>query len=221
LGSFIWDEIKPMINYPVLMIDFPNRKGGDKVNLKLNINDYSDLIIEKIKNWNKEKIVVITHSIGGLVGLKVAEYFGNRIVGFIGIGSAIPANGGSFVSCLPFPKNILMSLLLRIVGTKPPKSAIIKSLCNDITSEQTEQIVENFTPEATSLYVDKSNSKIPNTKTLYVKLSKDNAFPISSQDKMVQNLNAQQINILDSGHLPMLSVPEQLSEILNKFVDAC
>lgn len=39
------------------------------------------------------------------------------------------------------------------------------------------------------------------------------------QDKMIRNLNAQKAVTLDSGHLPMISKPKELSEILNNFVN--
>ncbi|MEX2639904.1 MAG: alpha/beta hydrolase [Balneolales bacterium] len=219
LGSFIWNELKPLLNYPALFVDFPNRNDPDKVNSGLSLTDYSDSVINQTEAWGKKNIILVCHSIGGIAALKVAEHFGSRITGFIAISAVIPDRNQAFVSCLPFPKKIIMSLLIRMAGTKPPRSAIVQGLCNDLSSEQTQRVIRSFTPEAKSLYLEKCSCGIPNANTLYIKLSKDKEFPVSLQDKMVKNLKAQTVNTLESGHLPMMSVPQQLSAIINDFID--
>jgi len=217
LGGFIWDEVKSELDFPAFAIDFPNRNQGDKINQHLSFEDYSKAIIKQIKKWKLEKIILVTHSIGGCVGLKVAEYFGERIFGFVGIASAIPSNGNSFLSCLPFPQKFILPLLLNIAGTKPPKSAIETGLCNDLSDRQKKRVVENFTPESKSLYTQKCAAKIPDCERLYIKLIQDKEFLLSMQDKMAVNLKTKNIAALQSGHLPMLSQPKELAKILNGF----
>lgn len=64
----------PKLNLPSLAVGFSNRDKADDANAKLSFDDYAGSIIEQIKKWNVEKILIVTHSIGGCVGLKVAEY---------------------------------------------------------------------------------------------------------------------------------------------------
>ncbi len=221
LGKFIWNEIEPNLNYSFLMIEFPSRNADDKASFKLIFEDYVVKAISETQNFNKEKLIIVTHSIGGLVGLRIAEHFKAKTIGFAGIGSAIPKNGNSFVSCLPFPQKFIVPLIMKMAGTKPPKSAIESGLCNDLNPSQTKMVVENFTAESKSLYTEKSKTKIPDIKKLYVELTNDKEFPISVQKKMAENLNCKNIVKLESGHLPMLSVPEKLSGILNEFINDC
>ena len=217
LGSFIWDKIKTKLNLQSFAVDFPNRNKGDKANLQLSFEDYVSSIIMQIAHSNFDKLIIVTHSIGGCVGLKVAEYFGNRVVGFVGVGSAIPSNGGSFISCLPFPQKVIMPIVLKIAGSKPPQKAIEEGYGNDLNNEQKKLVVENFTTESRSLYLDKCNAKIPTSSRLYIKLTNDKEFPISMQDKMIKNLETQNIATINCGHLPMLSQPEELARIVNDF----
>ena len=49
--------------------------------------------------------------------------------------------------------------------------------------------------------------------------NKDKGLSVQLQDKMIKNLNAQKVVELDSGHLPMISQPKELSEILNNFIN--
>lgn len=219
LGSFIWDDLIPLIKNPVLTIEFPNRGVDDKANVNQTFDDYKNSAIEQIVKWNMDNFVIVTHSIGGCVGLSLTDYFAQKVVGFVGISSALPTNGNSFISCLPFPQSLLMPLILKLFGTKPPQKAIEQTLCNDLTSEQTSEVVKLFTPEAKLLYTTKVNYKNLDLMTLYVKLTNDKGFPVQLQDKMIKNLNAKKIVILESGHLPMLSKPKELSEILNNFIN--
>ncbi|HET6557566.1 MAG TPA: alpha/beta hydrolase [Prolixibacteraceae bacterium] len=219
LGSFIWDDLKPYIKNPVLTIEFPNREVGDKANNNLTFDDYKKSAVEQIEKWGIDNFIIVTHSIGGCVGLSLTAYFAEKVVGFVAISSAVPTNGNSFISCLPFPQSLLMPLILNLFGTKPPQKVIEQTLCNDLTSELTSEIVKRFTPEAKLLYTTKVNYTNPEIKNLYIKLTNDKGFSVQLQDKMIKNLTAQKVVTLDSGHLPMISKPKELSEILNGFIN--
>lgn len=219
LGSFIWDDLKPLIKNPVLTIEFPNREVGGKANNNLTFDDYNKFAIEQIEKWGIDNFVIVTHSIGGCIGLSLTDYFAKKVVGFVGVSSAIPTSGNSFISCLPFPQSLLMPLILNLFGTKPPQKAIEQTLCNDLTSEQATEIVKRFTPEAKLLYTTKVDYKNLDIKTLYIKLNNDKGFPVQLQVKMIKNLTTQKVVTLDSGHLPMISKPKELSEILNDFIN--
>ena len=219
LGSFIWDDLKPLIKNPVLTIEFPNREVGDKANINLTYDAYKKSAIGQIEKWNIDNFVIVTHSIGGCIGLSLTDYFAKKVVGLVGISSAVPTNGNSFISCLPFIQSLLMPLILNFLGTKPPQKVIEQTLCNDLTFEQTSEIVKRFTPEAKLLYTTRVTYQNIEKRTLYIKLNNDKAFPGQIQDKMIKHLNTQKIVTLDSGHLPMISKPKELSEILNNFIN--
>lgn len=219
LGSYIWDEMIPHLDIASIAVDFPNRNGGNKANAGLNLNDYTNAVLDRIENWNKENIILVTHSISGVVGLSVAKKLEHRLAGFVAIGASIPKNGGSFLSSLPLPQHLIMWSAITLAGTKPPVSAIRLGLCNDLTKEQADKVVENFTPESKRLYTQKSHAGIPSVKTMYIKLSLDNEFPLGVQNQFARNLNTSQIVELESGHLPMLSVPGLLAATINNFVE--
>lgn len=58
-----------------------------------------------------------------------------------------------------------------------------------------------------------------NKKPCFDILNEDKTFSVQIQNKMIKNLNAQKVAALDSGHLPMISKPKELSEILNNFIN--
>jgi pimeloyl-ACP methyl ester carboxylesterase len=220
LNSSIWNDLKQKIDNPVLSIDFPNRKSKGNLNAKLSFDDYLKTVATEINSWKKDNFIIVAHSIGACVGLKVAEQFKKNLKGFVAIGSVVPKSGQSFISSLPFPQKLLLPILLSLFGTKPPKKSIETELCNDLTPEETSKIVNEFTAEAKALYTTKVNFDLPNTKRLYIKLENDKSMPAVFQEKMAKNLKTTNIETINSGHLPMLSHSDELKNILVGFIDS-
>lgn len=218
LNSSIWNETIQEINIPSLAIDFSKIKTDGKAVDILTFDNYVDGTIQQIKEWKKDHFIIVAHSIGACVGLKIAGHFKNELKGFVAVGAVISKNGNSFISTLPFPQRLLMPVILRVFGTKPPRKSIESELCNDLTAEQTLKIVNEFTPESKALYTTKIYFDLPDTKRLYIKLKNDKSMPVSFQDQMAENLKSDKVIILDSGHLPMMSKPKQLASILSEFL---
>jgi len=220
LGSFIWDELKPHLLHRVLMLDFPNRiNRGGIATTHLHLGDYAGLLIKRIEKWNQKRFIIVAHSAGACVGMKVAQHFGSRVQGFVAISAPIPINGGSFISCFPFPKNILNGLLIRFMGTRPPNSLIVRRLCQDLSPEKTKKVLTAYTAESKALFLERTNAKLFNMATLYIQTTRDKIFSKEFQEKMANNMMAQEIVSMKTGHLPMLTMPQKLAEILNEFIE--
>jgi len=218
LNQGIWSEVATDFEYPSLFIDFPQRDGLYASRKELALADYVHHIRQQIDTWGVRRIVLVAHSLGGIPALQVADALSDRLSGFVAVGAAIPRKGGSFLSVLPFPKRILMSIILRKLGTRPPESAIRSGLCNDLTEAQASQVVQSFAPESIRVYTDPIDVTPPPVPKLYVQLSKDKEFGSSVQQKMIANLMPEHIRTLDSGHLPMLSDPKGLRDVLDQFL---
>jgi pimeloyl-ACP methyl ester carboxylesterase len=218
LGGYIWDELKPLLTLPSLAIEFPNRKPSEVSNSNLSLVNYIQSTIDQIEKVDFENIIIITHSIGGVVGLKVVEYFGDKVIVFIAITSSVPKNGGSFVSSLPLPQKLILPVIMTLAGTKPPDSEITKGMCSDLSLEQRTKVISNFTPEAKSLYFTKIIYPQLDYPKLYIKTTKDKEFSIDMQNQFAQNLGTQNIQTIDCGHLPMISNTPELANIINQFI---
>lgn len=214
LGAFIWQDMK--LDWQVLRINFQNR-GNGPANTGLRYEDYVEEVVQQIDNWTVDQIVIVGHSIGGCIALNVAARYPGRVIGFIGIAAAIPAKGGSFVSCLPPVKRWLTPIMMRLFGTKPPNAVIKNSLCNGLDDEQSEKIVARFTYESRELYTQDCDAKIPKIPKLYIATTDDSELSQGVQKQMIKNLKAKEIAKLESGHLPMLQEPFKLSQIINDF----
>jgi pimeloyl-ACP methyl ester carboxylesterase len=218
LGGWIWESSAPMLETPSLLTDFPARDGTAGERRSLTLADYAGYVHRQVSDWTVKRVVLVVHSLGGVVGLKVAAQLGTRLAGFVGVGAAIPSAGGSFVSALPVPKRVMLSTMMRLAGTKPPESAIRNGLCSDLSTAQADEVVDRFAPESRRVYLDRSDAPIPAVPRMYVRLTEDKELPPSLQDSMIANLAADNVTDIASGHLPMIAKPKELARVLDDFV---
>ncbi|MFC4779130.1 alpha/beta fold hydrolase [Paenibacillus sp. GCM10023252] len=216
LGTGIWEGVVQRLNRPYLLIEPPIRRGLNDTQAELTLQEYVSDMKQQVVNWGLRKIILVAHSLGGVLALRLADELSEQLAGFVAVGAAIPKDGGSFLSTLPFPKRLIVSAIMRKMGTKPPESAIRTELCNDLTAEQAAAIVRDFVPESIRVYTDRTESAVPaaDVPKLYVKLSKDKAFPPSQQDRMIKHLDPHEVTTIDAGHLPMISQPAELVQAI-------
>lgn len=218
LESRIWEQVAAGLKTPFLLVDFPQRQGAKALREGLTLQDYTTYIKQQIEAWEVKRFVIVAHSIGGVLALKIANEVSDRLAGFVAIGATIPKQGGSFLSVFPFAKRMLLSALLRAFGTQPPESAIRNGLCNDLSPEQATEVVRSFVPESVRIYTDRVEVPVPNVSKLYLKLANDKELHPSQQDRMISNLAPHDIKILETGHLPMLSKPNEVRLALESFL---
>lgn len=218
LNGTIWEQVASGMSVPSLNAEYPYRDGGQDVRKTLGLRAYSSHLVDQIEAWHVKRVVLVAHSLGGVVALQAAEALGERVAGFIGVGAIIPSGGGSFLSALPAPQRMVMRVAMRLLGTQPPESAIRQGLCSDLTAEQATAVVNGFVPEGVRVYLDRLEAEIPAAARMYVKLDNDRELSPALQDKMAANLGATRIERVASGHLPMLSKPAELRRLLETFV---
>jgi pimeloyl-ACP methyl ester carboxylesterase len=218
LGTWIWNDLSHSIDTPCLFLDYPGRNPDSKSNKGLTIHDYSDFLSTKINNWHCDKIIIIAHSIGGVIALDTLKKLTPKLIGFVAISASIPNNGESFLSSFPLIGKILMKCIFRILGTRPPELVIKKGLCNDLSMEIADEVFSRFTPESLRIYEQKITYNLPDIPKLYIKLTNDAAYGIQLQEKAIEHLKPKTVIELNSGHLPMISKPDDIAKIINEFI---
>jgi Predicted hydrolases or acyltransferases (alpha/beta hydrolase superfamily) len=218
LEGRIWRKVTEGMEHPCLPLEYPLRKEAFASRSRLSLEDYAAHLKKQIDAWEIPNIILVAHSLGGVLAQRLASELSDRLTGIVAVGAVIPTNGGSFVSALPLPQRLLMPVILRTMGTKPPESAIRSGLCSDLSPEQAADIVNGFIPEAVRVYSDRIRAAVPDVPKLYVKLTNDKELSPSLQDKMIANFAPQSVRRLESGHLPMISNPAGLRSILESFL---
>lgn len=218
LDGLVWNKVVEGFDHPCLFVEYPLRNSSFDSRRGLSLEDYATHMKRQVDEWGTHKIVIVAHSLGGILAHKLASGLTDRLVGIVAVGAAIPKNGGSFLSIFPLPQQLIMSVILRTLGTKPPEAAIRTGLCNDLSQDQATKIAKGFIPEAVRVYTDRINVSVPDVPKLYVKLTNDKQLSPSLQDKMISNFFPHSVQSLETGHLPMISNPGGLRSILENFL---
>lgn len=218
LEGLVWSKVVEEFEHPCILAEFPQRNGSVKSRSGLSLEDYVTHMKKQVDGWGTHKVVIVAHSLGGVLALKLASLLTDRLAGIVAVGAAIPKRGGSFFirfTFSPAGHYVHHSAYRR---HKTPESSIRLGLCNDLLPDQATEIVGGFIPESRRVYTDRINVPVPDVPKLFVKLTKDNELSSSLQDKMISNFAPQAVRSLDTGHLPMISNPEGLRSILVDFV---
>lgn len=220
LGAWIWDDVLENIAYRALAIDFPGRGiHADVPTKKLSLSKYVESVYTDLKQLRSRKIIIVAHSISGILGLELVNQLQDRLVGFIALGAVFPKADGSFISSMPRMNGIILRIMLSLAGTKPPNSAIESSLCVGLDKRHSQEVINRFIPESKKLYTDKVQKRLSIPHSLYVNLTQDRELTNKIQQQMMENLRPDQIVDLKSGHLPMLSKPSELARIVNNYAE--
>lgn len=219
LDSFIWDRLIDSLSAPCLAVRFPKRQYPAKETEVLSLQEYINDLSRQIEVFEAREFILVTHSIGTCLGLPSTSMFCSRLKGFVSIAGSVPPSGQSFLKTLSFSQRILMPLLLKAFGTRPPNRTIEKELCHDLDEAITAQILQTFTPESRKIYTDPILYSIPECRRMYIQTTEDRSIPASLQNQMAQELKAHQTVKVPGGHLAMLSQVKALSTILADWLE--
>lgn len=221
LGSWIWDDMLKNLAYPALAIDFLGRGAHVDISTKgLSLSQYVASILHDIQMVQSKNIILVAHSISGILAIEIANQLHDRLVGLVAIGAVFPQEKGSYVSSMPWVNGMILRLILHLAGTQPPDSAIRKTLCIDLSNQYAQEVIHRFIPESKKLYTDQVQTQFSFPHSLYVNLKQDQELTEKIQQQMVINLSPDQVLDLNTGHLPMLSRPKELARILNDYTDS-
>jgi len=79
-------EAEPMLPFSLLAIDLPGFGRSSKpANYSYTMNDHADICLAVLAKFSHPRVHVVAHSMGGAVGLLLAERLGDRLVSFVNV----------------------------------------------------------------------------------------------------------------------------------------
>lgn len=164
----------------------------------------------------------------GVTGQKLCQWLGaevrrlapERVIGILGVCATVPPPGGSFITVMPLPNHWMLSIAMRLAGTRPPDSAIRKSLAHRLDEQTVDRLITDFTPEPQAYYRERIGEQAGKGTRGHVITSDDHELPVALQRRFAANLGAQWQHELPTGYLSMLETPDALSRTISRFLSA-
>ncbi|MGP6174572.1 alpha/beta fold hydrolase [Corynebacterium sp. A21] len=210
LPAWIWEDTRQLLSPGESAVaPRPTRKNPI-------LRDYARTALAAAP-W--ESFAVVAHSAGGVVAAELLRLAPERVSSLLAVSAVVPAPGDSFIGSMPIPHRYFLSLVMRLMGTKPPDKAIAKTLSNRLDPATSARIQAEFTPESPHFYRDRmADFSIPQHRG-YLHTSEDAEFPLQLQQRFAGRLQPNYTNTLATGHLPMLEDPQGTAQAIEAFLN--
>ena len=218
-GAWCWNKVIPLLEkqgHKVIAPDLPGH-GKDKTPVKeVSLSSYTDCIC-KILDAMEEPVILVGHSMGGLIMSQVAEYRPDKIKMLIYVAAFVLKNGESI---LPFIRKDAESLLIHNIDFSKDMSSIglkedaIKEVfygdCSDEDISRAKSLIapQSFAPIKARLNI--TNEKFELIPKIYIECLEDKAISNTMQRKMYAEFSWQYVFTMDSSHSPFFSSPKAL-----------
>jgi len=218
-GSWCWDKVVPLLQKKGHKVEAPDLPGHgkDKTPIReVSLQAYADRVC-KILDAQSEPVILLGHSMGGIVISQTAEYRPEKIKTLVYLTAFLLQNGefllqvaGGDTEALVLP-NLVMAEDQSFATVK--EEAIKQVFYGDCSDEDVARAKKLLVPQAAAPFgtpiniTEKNFGRIPR---VYIECLRDKAISPSVQKKMYNTLPCRKVVTLDTSHSPFFSAPEAL-----------
>lgn len=223
-GSFFWENIKDALiekGHKAKLVDLPGSYGNEQAIDKVTLENY---VIETIKVINEfdEKVILVGHSLAGIIISDVAEKISKKIEKLIYVTAPLLKDGESLIELMQSDKQGQM--LPRVVFSEDMSyGSVDEDTWREVAFHDVkEEIILDILPkmadkQASEPFMTKaklSEENFGSVPKVYVRTINDRAMSVGIQDQMIKNWKVDEVHNLVSGHFPTFSVPNELLKAL-------
>jgi pimeloyl-ACP methyl ester carboxylesterase len=226
-GSWFWERVLPLLDRPASAVDLPGR-GRHPADLStVGVERSVASVVADIDNAGYDRVVLAGNSIASATIPGVAAQLRGRVAHMVFFGTPIAVDGQTLMESFPVDVQTVAAGRLRTdhgsTNTTDDDRRFMS--CNDMDAEQTNFVLTRAVPDSVRFFHEPlswaGTEGVPRT---YVRLLKDQALVLSTQDHMIDNLRRTDGPVhvvdLDAGHCPMISDPAGTAAVLNRVATA-
>jgi pimeloyl-ACP methyl ester carboxylesterase len=224
-GKFAWDKVKPALEKDgskVVTLDLPAHGDDNTPIAGISMQSYVDAVVNLI-NKQDGKVILVGHSMGGMVITQVAENIPSKIDKLVYLSAYLPANGQSIqdlsstdAGSLIGP-NLVFAPDYSFATIKP--EFVEKVFAADCDATIKKLVLDKHKGEPLAPFQGKVNITDANFGSVtkyYIETLKDVGVSTANQEKMIAaNGNVKKVYKLDCGHSPYFAKPDELVAILS------
>lgn len=222
-GGWCWDKVVPLLRKKGHKVEAPDLPGHgkDKTPIReVSLQGYADRVC-KVLDAQSEPVILLGHSMGGIVISQTAEYRPEKIKTLVYLTAFLLQNGefmlqvgGGDTEALVLP-NLVMAEDQSFATVK--EEAIKQVFYGDCSDEDVARAKKLLVPQAAAPFgtpiniTEKNFGRIPR---VYIECLRDRAISPSVQKKMYETLPCRKVVSMDTSHSPFFSAPEALVDHL-------
>jgi pimeloyl-ACP methyl ester carboxylesterase len=222
-GGWCWKKIIPYIEkagHKVVAPDLPGHGEDKRPIAEITLQAYTDRVCQ-ILDEQSEPVILVGHSMGGVVITQTAEYRPEKIKKLIYLTGFLLQNGESLMQhaepdteALVLP-NLIMAEDRSYATVK--EEALKEAFYADCSDEDVEFAKSRLVPQAAAPLatpVSTTEDNFGRVPRVYISCLRDKAISPSVQEKMYKALPCERVISLDTSHCPIFSAPEELANHL-------
>ena len=224
-APYVWDSVQADLSKSgnkVIVVELPGHGSDTTPPHQLSLDVYRDKVIDAISKADSN-VILVGHSMGGMVITQVAEKIPSKIRKLVYIGAFLPSSGQALTD-LSFsdPGSKLGPLLIPSADqlTLDVKRDSLTYLFIDDGSEAAkQQVLNNYRAEPAIPFTGKVTLTRENfgaVEKVYIKTLRDKVISPGLQDRMIAGAGIKTVYSLNTSHSPFLSQPHELSDLLLK-----
>lgn len=224
-GEWCWNTITPLLEaagHRVVSFDLPGHGMDTTPTSTVSLQDYTERLCSVLDN-ESEQVILVGHSMGGVVITQAAEYRPDQIQLLIYVCAFLPENGQTLLQILE-SNNVSLPVVLSDDKTYLTLNEhLVRDAfygeCSDSDSFEAQQKLcfQPLRPFVTPVQLSEGNfGRVPR---VYIETLKDHAIPIRVQREMYTRTPCKRIITMNTDHSPFLSQPDELFSHLNNIAE--
>jgi pimeloyl-ACP methyl ester carboxylesterase len=222
-APYAWQAVKTQLEsqgQKVVVVELPGHGTDNTSPATVSMDAYRDKVVASI-NALSGNVILVGHSMGGMVISATAEKIPTRIDKLVYIGAFLPANGQSLLALASTDSTSQLGPALvpspdqLTLGIKPENLAPI--FIQDGSDAVKKQVVDNYRAEPAIPFtnpVTLTSANFGKVAKYYIYTAQDHAVGLNLQKRMVAAAGIKTTFTLNSSHCPFLSMPTEVTSQL-------
>ena len=217
-----WKEVTPFLRaegYNTIVVNLPGH-GNDKTPFtSITLQSYVDAVKKEI--GSNKNIILVGHSMAGMVISQVAEDMPKSIRKVVYLSAYLPENGQSLLDLAKTDSESLVGKFLQIdqpsASAGIAKEAAVEIFAADGSKSVKKQFSNGVQPDPLAPFatpVKLTDQNFGATEKVYIYTKNDHAIGYTKQLAMAKIGKVKTEYTLSSSHTPFLSMPEKVANIL-------
>jgi pimeloyl-ACP methyl ester carboxylesterase len=224
-APYAWDAVRSNLENKgnkVIVVQLPGHGTDTTVPYKLSLDVYRDKVVDAIMKVNG-KVILVGHSMGGMVVTAVAEKIPAKISKLVYIGAFLPKSGQALTDlAYSDPDSKLGPLLIPSADQltlNVKRDSLTWLFINDGTQADKDRVITNYRAEPAIPFTNKvvlTNENFGTVDKVYIKTMQDIVISPGLQNRMITDAGIKTVYEVNTSHSPFLAQPHAVSELLLK-----